>query len=81
MKIEIEIKDGINPITALRAIEQVIAGGKVSRGENDKPYYCWATTFDTVVGEIVVLTRQYRKNECFLVQKHFRLTKRESSTQ
>lgn len=69
MRVEIEIKDGINPVTALEAVGQVIAGGKVSHGENGKPYYCWATTFDSMEGEIVVFTRQYRKNDCFLVQK------------
>ena len=69
MKIEIDIRDGISPVTALEAVRQVVIEGKVSEGENGKMYYCWATTFSTLIGKIVVLTRQYRKNDCFVVFK------------
>lgn len=69
MRIEVDIWDGINPITALECVKQVIQEGKVSEGENGKMYYCWATTFNTPFGELVVYTRQYRKNDCFRVYR------------
>lgn len=70
MKVEIDIRDDIKPEIALECVKQVIRGGKVSAGENGKMYYCWATTFDTPLGELVVYTRQYRKNDCFMVYKN-----------
>ena len=68
-KIEIDIRDNITPTIALEAVRQVIAEGKVSEGEKGKMYYCWATTFNTNEGDIVVATRMYRKNDCFMVYK------------
>lgn len=70
MKVEIDIRDGIKPEIALECVKRVIQGGKISVGENGKMYYCWATTFDTPLGELVVYTRQYRKNDCFMVYKN-----------
>lgn len=70
MKVEIDIRDGIKPEIALECVKRVIQSGKVSVGENGKMYYCWATTFDTPLGELVVYTRQYRKNDCFMVYKN-----------
>ena len=70
MKVEIDIRDNIKPEIALECVKQVIQGGKVSVGENRKMYYCWATTFGTPLGELVVYTRQYRKNDCFMVYKN-----------
>lgn len=70
MKVEIDIRDDIKPEIALECVKQVILGGKVSAGENGKMYYSWATTFDTPLGELVVYTRQYRKNDCFMVYKN-----------
>ena len=70
IKINIDIRDNIKPDLALRLVARVIAGGKISRGENGKMYYCWLTTFDTPDGEIAVSTRQYRKNDCFIVWKY-----------
>ena len=69
MKIQIDIKNNISPTVALKAVRQVIAQGKISEGEKGKMYYCWATAFETNEGDIVVSTRQYRKNDCFLVYK------------
>lgn len=68
-KIEIDIRDDISPSIAFMCVEQVIAGGKISEGENGKKYYCWLTTFNTSDGEVTVATRQYRKNDCFVVYK------------
>lgn len=69
MKIEIEIRDDIGPELALEAVKQVIAGGRISQGEKGKMYYCWATSFSSNIGKIIVSTRQYRKNDCFVVYK------------
>lgn len=69
MKIEIDIRDGIRPVIAIEAVRQVVQEGRISQGERGKMYYCWAMTFDSLEGEIVVCTRQYRKNDCFVVYK------------
>lgn len=69
-KIHIEIRDDIKPEIALSCIVRVVANGKISKGENGKMYYCWATTFDTPDGELTVWTRQYRKTDCFVVLKN-----------
>ena len=70
IKININICDNIKPELALRLVARVVAAGKTSKGENGKMYYCWLTTFDTSDGEIMVSTRQYRKNDCFIVWKY-----------
>ncbi len=69
-KINIDIRGNINPSLALSLVARVIADGKISKGENGKMYYCWLTVFDTPDGEIGVSTRQYRKNDCFVVWKY-----------
>ena len=69
-KIHIEIRDDIKPEIALFCVARVVANGKISKGENGKMYYCWATTFDAPDGKIAVSTRQYRKNDCFIVWKY-----------
>lgn len=69
MRIEIDIRDDIKPEIALECVKQVVRRGKISVGEKGKMYYCWATIFTSDPGEIVVSTRQYRKNDCFLVTK------------
>ena len=53
-KIQIEIRDDIKPEIALSCVARVVASGKISKGENGKMYYCWATTFDTPDGELTV---------------------------
>ena len=69
MKIEIDIRDGIPAVVAIKAVQQVVQEGKICVGEKGKMYYCWATSFFSNLGRIVVLTRQYRKNDCFVVYK------------
>lgn len=69
-KVNIDIRDNIKPELALRLVARVIAGGKISKGENGKMYYCWGTVFDTPDGETMVSTRQYRKTDCFVVHKY-----------
>ena len=69
MKVEIDIRDEIPVELAIETVRQVVHGGRVSTGEKGKMYYCWATTFDTSIGDLVVYTRQYRKNDCFVVYK------------
>jgi hypothetical protein len=68
-KINIDIRDNIEPGLALRLVTRVIDSGKISKGENGKMYYCWLTVFDTADGEILVSTIQYRKTDCFVVHK------------
>lgn len=70
IKINIDIRDNIKPDLALNLVARVIANGKISKGENGKMYYCWLTVFDTPDGEIAISTRQYRKNDCFVVWKY-----------
>lgn len=70
IKINIDIRDNIEPGLALCLVARVIDAGKISKGENGKMYYCWLTTFDTPDGEIAVSTRQYRKTDCFVVHKY-----------
>lgn len=69
MKVEIDIRDEIPVELAIEAVRQVVQGGRVSTGEKGKMYYCWATSFSSNIGNIVVSTRQYRKNDCFIVYK------------
>lgn len=69
-KINIDIRDNIRPGFALHLVARVISEGKISKGENGKMYYCWLTVFNTPDGEIGVSTRQYRKNDCFVVWKY-----------
>lgn len=71
-KIEIDIRDNITPSTALNVVRNVVEMGKISIGEKGKKYYCWATSFTTEEGDMMVYTRQYRKNDCFLVCKYKR---------
>lgn len=70
IRINIDIRDDIEQGLALRLVARVIDAGKISKGENGKMYYCWLTVFDTPDGEIAVSTRQYRKNDCFVVLKY-----------
>lgn len=69
---KITIRDGISPSLALRCVESVVRGGRVSEGEHGRMYYCWATLFATAEGTICVATRQYRKDDCFVVYRHER---------
>lgn len=66
---KIDIRDGIPDDIALLCVHAVVKNGRVSEGEYGKMYYCWATLFETTVGDVWVNTRQYRKDDCFLVYK------------
>ena len=68
-RVELDIRDDINPLTALECVRKVIAVGKISQGEKGKMYYCWGTSFLTEDGEVWVYTRQYRKSDCFVIRK------------
>ena len=67
MRIHIDIEDGITPTVALECVKQVVNMGRISK---DDTMYCYATTFDTSQGELVVLTRDHRKSDCFIVQRN-----------
>ena len=58
----IKIEDGIDDLTAISLVKQVIERGKIS---NNGTSYCYLTVF----GNICVETQQYRKTPCFRVYK------------
>ena len=58
----IKIEDGIDDLTAVSLVKQVIEQGKISNNNNS--YY-----FLSIFGDIVVETRQYRKSPCFRIYK------------
>ena len=58
----IKIEDGIDDLTAITLVKQVIEQGRISANGNS---YCYLTLF----GDICVETRQYRKSPCFRVYK------------
>lgn len=66
MKIHIDIRDDIPPSTALQLVKNVVDRGRIS---GNGKYYCFATIFDTNIGDIWVYTNLYRKSDCFIVKK------------
>ena len=56
----IKIEDGIDDLTAVSLVKQVIEQGKISDKGNS---YCYITMF----GDMCVETRQHRKSPCFRV--------------
>lgn len=62
-KIIIDVRDDIDPSAALLYVGNVISHGRISK---DGTKYCWLTTFHDGV---VVVTRDYRKNDCFVIYK------------
>lgn len=56
------IEDGIDDLTAVSLVKQVIERGKISDNGSS---YCYLTLF----GNIFVETRQHRKSPCFRVYK------------
>ena len=66
----IKIEDGIDDLTAISLVKQVIEQGKISNNGNS---YCYLTLF----GNICVETRLYRKSTCFRVYKKWAMTKNE----
>lgn len=70
MSLKIDIRDGISDELALDLVSLVVRNGKVSEDSKGKKYYCWITTFNVNGEEIVVYTRENRKNDCFVVYKY-----------
>lgn len=66
MRISIEIRDNIEPETALYMVRKVIEEGKVSTCKG-VPCYCFLTRFFYNGIHIHVALNQYRKNTCFVV--------------
>ena len=66
MKMHIDIKDNIPPSTALQLVKNVVDYGRIS---GNGKYYCFATIFDTHIGDVWVYTKPYRKSDCFIVKK------------
>ena len=66
MKIHLDIRDNIPPSIALKCVCDVVTEGRIS---NNGKSYCYASFFPTSVGQICVLTRPYRKSDCFMVYK------------
>ena len=58
----IKIEDGIDDLTAVGLVKQVIERGKISNNGNN---YCYLTVF----GDMCVETKQNRKSPCFRVYK------------
>lgn len=65
----ITIKDNIPDELALKLVFNVVQGGRVSKGENGKKYYCFITLFGVNGEEYIVKANQYRKDDCFVVYK------------
>ena len=62
----IKIEDGIDDLTAVSLVKQVIEQGKIRDNGNS---YCYLSIF----GNICVETRQHRKSPCFRVYKKNRV--------
>ena len=62
----IKIEDGIDDLTAVSLVKQVIEHGKISNNGNS---YCYLTLFND---NMCVETRQYRKTPCFRVYKRIK---------
>jgi len=62
-RIIIDVRDDIDPAVALLHVGNVIHQGKISK---DNTQYCWLTTF---YDGTQVITRDYRKSDCFVVCK------------
>jgi hypothetical protein len=67
-RINIQIRDGIDPADAVTRVATVMQGGRISGDHND--YYCWASTF---TDDMVVITRgpgkRFKTSDSFVVYK------------
>jgi hypothetical protein len=63
MKIIIDIRDGVDEVTAMERVLHVIREGRISKNET---LYCYHTAWHD---NIHVSVRDYRKNDCFVVYK------------
>ena len=70
-KIIITIEDDIEPELAVRMVEQVIDGGKVSEDMKGRKFYCWGTLLESKDNKFFVGTRHTRNENTasFIVQK------------
>lgn len=66
MRIHIDIRDSIEPEDALYYVMQVVERGRISK---EGKQYCYLTEFYTKYGKIHVVTRDYRKSDCFVVYR------------
>ncbi len=57
MTLKITCGAGVSDELALRVVGKVVAMGKISNKKTG-PCYCFITTFDTDVGEVVVYSRR-----------------------
>ena len=71
-KIIITIEDDIEPELAVRMVEQVIEGGKVSEDMKGRKFYCWGTLLEYKGDKLFVGTRHTRNENTasFIVQKY-----------
>ena len=67
MRIHLDIEDGIRPVNALNCVKKVVEMGRIS--DNGK-MYCYATVLSTNEGDVCVITRRYRKSDCFKIIKY-----------
>jgi hypothetical protein len=65
MKIYIDIRDGIDPGTAVERVAAVVSKGKVSKNSK-RDFYCFLTRWSD---GITVTVNLYRKSDCFIVYK------------
>ena len=63
-KFIIEVRDGIDPNEALDRVGHVISEGRVSKNNT---LFCYHTSWSDGIN---VTTRDYRKNDCFVVYKN-----------
>lgn len=65
-KIIIDVRNGVDLETAMSRVKHVISEGRVSKNNT---LFCFLTTW---VDGITVHTREYRKNDCFVVTQEKR---------
>lgn len=65
---KIEIRDNIPDEIAIALVGKVIKQGRISK-QGDKMYYCWATEIGYNNDRYMVLVRDNRKTDCFVVCK------------
>ncbi len=59
MKIIIDIKGLIEPTEAMKAVTEVVKGGKISQTSKHKiKHYCWVTVF----GKRIIVHARHKKN-------------------
>ena len=64
-KFIIHIEDGVDEVTALECVKQVVSLGRIS---NDDKQYCYVTTLVTQYGEVLVATELNKSSDTFYVK-------------